>query len=76
MTSTSDERIIENDKLTIDLAKSKVETAIASVNAAKSALEAAEMTYRYMVLQLFNKYDLTSQDSITNEGVIQRGVNQ
>ena len=36
--------------------------------------EAAELAYKNIVLQLFMKYKLTSSDSISEDGTINRGA--
>ena len=75
MASTSVERLAETDRLTLDLAKSKYETAVANTERAQAKQESAELAYRYFVLQLFTKYGLTASDAVKDDGTIVRDGN-
>lgn len=67
------ERLSEVDRLTLELAKSKRQTALAEAKTAFANNENAELGYKYMVVQLFMKYSLNESDSINENGVIVRG---
>lgn len=66
--SDVDKVTLENGKLTRKLALSKAETALAENNA-------AEATYKYLILQLYMKYGMTQMDAIDDNGNILRGYN-
>lgn len=68
------EKISEVDFLNLELAKSKKQLAVAGAKTAMAEGEAAELAYKNIVLQLFMKYKLTSSDSISEDGTINRGA--
>ena len=72
-TVASSEKLSEVDKLTLDLAKTKRQTALAEAKTALANNENAELTFKYLVLQLYMKYSLTSDDAISETGDIVRG---
>lgn len=61
------ETLSQEDKMVLELAKMNKKLAIASS-------ENAELHYKYVVLQVYMKYGLTSNDSIDEYGVINRNV--
>lgn len=67
------EKLIEQDRMTLDLAKARRGTAEAQAKEALAKNETAELAYRYIVLQLYMKYGLTAADAITEAGEIIRG---
>jgi len=67
------ERLSEVDKLSLDLARTKRQTALAEAKTALANNENAELTYKYLILQLYMKYGLTAQDAISEAGDIIRG---
>jgi len=66
--SEADKHVLEVASLNMKLARSNAEKAIAENNS-------ADVSYRYVVLQLYMKYGLTSTDALDEKGVIHRGVN-
>jgi hypothetical protein len=68
-----EEKLSDVDRLTLDLAKSQRQTALAEAKAALANHEKVELMYKYITLQIFMKYKLTNQDTITEAGVIERG---
>jgi hypothetical protein len=75
MESTSSAPSIqEADRLALELAK--MNKRLAAVNAEKALAqnETADIHYKYVVLQVYMKYNLTPNDSIDDDGNILRGV--
>jgi hypothetical protein len=68
-----EEKLNELDRMALELAKQKKLTALAQAEKALAVNENAELSYRYVVLQIYMKYGLTQADTITEEGVITRG---
>ena len=71
------QKLADADKLALDLAKTRKQTAASEVETAKARLEGAaakqetaELNYRYLVLQLYYKYQLTPNDALTEDGQI------
>ena len=54
----------------LELSKSRRETALAQSKEALAKSENAELSFRYVVLQLYFKYRLTENDSISEDGTI------
>ena len=67
------ETLSETDRMFLDLAKSKRQTALAQAEKALAQNETAEVSYKYIVLQIYMKYGLTEADAITENGEIMRG---
>lgn len=67
------EKLSEVDKLNLDLARTKRQTALAEAKTALANNENSELSYKYLVLQLYMKYNLTSDDAISEAGDIVRG---
>jgi hypothetical protein len=67
------EKMAEVDRMALELAKSRRETALAEAKTALAQNEKAELAYKYVVLQLYMKYGLTEIDAITESGDIVRG---
>lgn len=67
------EKMHEQDRMVLELAKSRLQTAEAQSKEALAKKETADVTYRYIVLQLYMKYGLTVADAITENGDIVRG---
>ena len=63
-------RLSDVDKLELDLARSKRQTALAEAKTALAQNENAELNYKYVVLQLYMKYHLTDRDAISENGEI------
>jgi len=60
------------DKVSLELAKSKKQIAIAEAKTALANNEKAELQYKYVVLQIYMKYGLTELDAINEDGTILR----
>jgi len=58
------------DKMALELAKSRRQVALAQAEKAMAQQESAEIAYRYVVLQLYMKYSLSSDDAINEDGTI------
>jgi hypothetical protein len=67
------ERMSEEDRLTLELIKEKRATALESAKLALANNEKAELAYKYCVLQLYMKYHLTAADALNESGEIIRG---
>lgn len=63
-------RLLEVDRLALELAKSKRQTALAEAKTALANNDNAELSYKYVVLQLYMKYGLTDRDAINEAGEI------
>jgi len=63
-------KLLEIDKMALDLAKERRLTALAEAKTAIAKSENAELSFKYVVLQLYMKYGLTSNDAISEEGAI------
>lgn len=71
-------KIDELDRMALELAKSRRQTALAEAKTALAQNETAEMAYKYVVLQIYMKYGLTEADALNENGeIIKNGaVNQ
>ncbi len=67
-------KLTDEDRLTLQLAKSRNETALYIAKEALAKSETAEVTYKYVVLQLYMKYGLSPQDGLSENGDIIRGA--
>lgn len=67
------EKLSEVDVLSLDLARTKRATALAEAKTALANNENAELSFKYLVLQLYMKYNLTAADAISEVGEIVRG---
>ena len=66
-------RLMDIDKMALDLAKERRQTALAEAKTALAKNENAELAFKYVVLQLYMKYGLTDQDAISETGEIVKG---
>lgn len=66
------EKLSETDTLILEVVKSKVEVADINAKLALSQLENARLTYKNILMQLARKYNLTSDDTISETGEITR----
>jgi hypothetical protein len=66
-------RLMDIDKMALDLAKEQRKTALAEAKTALANNEKADLAFRYVVLQLYMKYGLTDADAISEQGEIVRG---
>ena len=67
------EKLSDVDRMTLELAKSNKKTTLAQAEKALAQNEVAELTYKYIVLQLYMKYGLSEADAVTEAGNIIRG---
>lgn len=67
------ERLQEVDRLALELAKSRRQTALAEAKTALANNETAELSYKYVVLQIYMKYGLNEKDAISEAGEVLRG---
>lgn len=68
------ERISEEDRLTLELAKSNRKVALANAEKALAQNESSEVNYRYVVLQIFMKYGMNpNADLLKEDGTVLRG---
>lgn len=63
-------KLMDVDKLQLDLAKEKRSTALAEAKTALANNEKAELAFKYVVLQIYMKYGLTDADAISETGEI------
>lgn len=70
-------RLMDIDKMALDLAKERRQTALAEAKTALAKNENAELAFKYVVLQLYMKYGLTDADAISENGeIIKNGAIQ
>lgn len=67
------ETLSDVDKLALELAKTRKQVAVAEAKAALAQNDNAELSYKYIVLQIYMKYGLTEADAISEDGTILRG---
>jgi len=63
-------KLIDMDRMALELARQQRLTALADARAAIAQNEKAELAYKYVVLQLYMKYGLTDADAISENGEI------
>ena len=66
-------KIAEEDRLALELAKSRRETALAQAKEAVAKNDTADLAYKYVVLQIYMKYGLNQNDALNENGDIVRG---
>lgn len=62
--------ISDSDRLLIELAKSKKLLAVAEAKAALANSTNADIEYKYLVLKIYMKYNLTADDALNEDGTI------
>jgi hypothetical protein len=67
------EMLSDADRNVLDLAKAKKQIALAEAKTALAQNENAELSYKYTVLQIYMKYNLSEIDAISEDGKILRG---
>jgi hypothetical protein len=70
---TAPARLSDIDRMALELARQQRLTALADARAAIAQNEKAELSYKYVVLQLYMKYGLTDADAISEQGDIVKG---
>lgn len=66
-------KLSDIDRMALELARQQRLTALADARAAIAQNEKAELSYKYVVLQLYMKYGLTDADAISEGGDIIKG---
>ena len=67
------DRLSDSDRMIVEVAKANKKLALVQAEKALAQNETADVSYKYMVLQLYMKYGLTAQDAIDESGNIIRG---
>jgi len=67
------EKLSDSDRMIVEVAKANKRLALAQAEKALAQNETADVSYKYMILQLYMKYGLTAQDAIDESGNIIRG---
>jgi hypothetical protein len=68
------EKISEEDRLNLELAKANRKVALANAEKALAQNESSEVSYRYVVLQIFMKYGMSpNADLLHEDGTVKRG---
>lgn len=70
---TIPEKLSDMDKMSLELARSRRQLALAQAEKALAQNETADIAYKYIVLQLYMKYGLTEVDAINENGDILKG---
>lgn len=66
-------RLSDVDRMALELAKQRRQTALAEAKTALAQNENAELAYKYVVLQIYMKYGLSDADAISEAGDIVKG---
>ncbi len=66
-------KLSDIDRMALELARQRRQTALAEAKTALAQNENAELAYKYVVLQLYMKYGLTDADAISEAGDIIKG---
>lgn len=66
-------KLMDIDRMALELARSRRQTALAEAKTALAQSETAELAYKYVVLQLYMKYGLTDADAVSEAGDIIKG---
>lgn len=70
-------KLMEIDRMNLELARQRRLTALAEAKTALAQSETAELSYKYVVLQIYMKYGLTDADAIGENGdIIKNGALQ
>lgn len=67
------ESLSEVDRMALELAKQRRQTVLAEAKTALAQNDNAELSYKYIVLQLYMKYGMNEKDVISENGEIIRG---
>jgi hypothetical protein len=67
------EKLSDIDRMAIELAKTNRKLALCQAEKALAQHETAEVSYKYVVLQVYMKYGLSESDAIDENGNILRG---
>ena len=66
-------KLLDIDKAALDLARERRKTALAEAKTALAQNDNAELSYKYVILQIYMKYGLTDADAISEAGDIIKG---
>jgi hypothetical protein len=66
-------KLSDVDRMALELAKQRRQTALAEAKTALAQNENAELAYKYVVLQIYMKYGLSDADAISESGDIVKG---
>lgn len=69
------EKISDLDKAALDLVKQQRQTALTEAKLALANNDKAELSFKYLVLQLYRKYNLSDTDAFDEQGNIIRNGN-
>ena len=70
------EKLSDVDRMALEVAKLRKDVALAEAKTALANNEKADISYKYVVLQLYMKYGLTEVDGIAESGEIIRNGNK
>ena len=68
-----EDKLQEQDRVSLEFAKMNKKMATLMLEKAAAQNEAAEVSYKYLVLQIYMKYGLSPKDGIDENGNIIRG---
>ena len=72
----STERLGETERLTLEVARMNRKVALANAEKALAQNDSAELSYRYIMLQMYMKYGLSVEtDTIDEQGYVHRKKN-
>lgn len=75
--NTKPDKLSEIDRMALELSKCQRQVAVAEAKTALANNEKAELQYKYVVLQIYMKYNLTEQDALNENGdIMYGGANQ
>lgn len=70
------ETMSKEDIQSLEMARLTMQVALKEAEKALAENKAADLSYKYFILQLYMKYGLTAADALDEKGNIHRGVNQ
>jgi hypothetical protein len=68
-----EESIQEVDKIILELVSTQEKLAVAEAEKALAKSETASLRYKYVLLQIYMKYNMSSSDKLSENGLIIRG---
>ena len=74
-TPNANEKLSDLDKMALDLVKQQRQTTLAEAKLALANNEKSELAFKYLVLQLYRKYNLSDTDAFDEQGNIIRNGN-
>jgi hypothetical protein len=73
ITSAKPSKLSEIDRMALELAKSQRQVSLAEAKTALANNEKSELQYKYVVLQIYMKYNLNESDALNENGDIMYG---